>query len=312
MKKPKVIRRSKAAMKKSLKQLDDYLTRGINLYDRTPALQEKYSSPRDPDYSKYIDTEAILYIREIQEVGVPFPSWQDMLTVGGETDLRIFLSIGYACYSSVRKNLSTNLDTTANILDFGAGCARTMRFFFREQDRFNCHACDVDRKAIKYLEESVPFIEPKVCGNLPPLPYPSEFFEYVYSISVFTHIKLDAFMIWLEELSRVIKPGGILQMSLHGEKAFSQLENEPDRRRLIGVAEEEFQNTKTHFTDTGFLWMKQPVGSEDIDTQQFGISFMTVEKFREISSIEFLLLEYLPGEIGDWQDLAIMKRKNKK
>lgn len=288
--------------------LKDYILRGINLYTRTPALQERFSSPNNPEFWKYVDTEAILYIREIQEVGVPFPTWQDMLTVGGETDLRLFLSIGYACFSSIRKHFSTGIPLPAKVLDFGAGCARTMRFFFRELNEFECYACDVDRSAIKYLKEYVAFIESTPSNNLPPLPYPSTYFDLVYSISVFTHLTLDAFKRWLDELSRVMKPDALLQISLHGRRALYHLENEPARRRLIGIEEKEFQEFRLRFSKEGFLWLKQPVNSEDIDTKQFGICFISEDFFREIYSTKFHLLKYIEGEIGDWQDLAILQR----
>src|SRR5262249_45228098 len=152
-------------------------------YDRSPDLQKKFGDPSSKEFARYVDTEAILSIRELQEVGIPFPPWEEMLTVCGETDLTKFLACGYSCFDSVRPYL--DLSGGKRVLDFGVGCARTMRFFFRESLGAECYGCDVDSKAIAYLEDSVPFINALVSGNKPPLPYGNEFFDYIYSISVF-------------------------------------------------------------------------------------------------------------------------------
>ena len=173
--------------------LKDYLLRELNLFNRSVELQERFGSTDNVEFIKFIETEAIIFFRELQEVGIPFPLSQEMLTVGGETDLRLFLSIGYACFESIRKNIPDDFKPPIKLLDFGIGCARTMRFFFRELDKFHCYGCDVDRRAIEYVQDSVPFIKAKMTNNLPPLPYPKEFFDLVYSVSVFSHLDYKAF-----------------------------------------------------------------------------------------------------------------------
>jgi len=290
-------------------ELSDYILRAVSLFNRSPELQQRFGSPDDPAFFKFVDTEAILYLRELQEVGIPFPASQEMLTVGGETDLRLFLSIGYSCFDSIRKHIPPDLALPIKILDFGAGCARTMRFFFRETDTYECYACDVDQRAIAYLKECVPFIEAEATQNVPPLPYSSEFFALVYSISVFTHLDHGGFAVWIKEAHRVMKPGGVLLVTLHGERAFDIVSNEPERRRLIGISEEEFNSRRQAFATHGYLWMKQPVGSADIDTSHFGISFVSRRSFEDGIRPLFEIVEYVEGEIGGWQDLAVLGRK---
>lgn len=290
-------------------ELDDYLIRAVSLFNRSPDLQQKFGFPDSPAFHKFVDTEAILYLRELQDVGIPFPPWQEMLTVGGETDLRLFLSIGYACFESIRDHIPGDLRPPIRVLDFGAGCGRTMRFFFREAARFTCYACDVDRRAIAYLKEDVPFVEAEATGTVPPLPYPSSHFDLVYSISVFTHLDRGAFAAWLKEIHRVSRPGGAFLVTLHGERAFNIVSNEPERRRLIKLSEDEFAASKRSFLEEGFAWMRQPVGSSDIDTSQFGISFVTRHRFEDWVWPLFEVVEYIDGEIGGWQDMAVLRRR---
>jgi len=294
--------------KATINSLEDYIIRSINLYDRNEGLKDRFASTENPEFLKYIDTEAILYHREIQEVGVPFPSSREMLTVGGETDLRIFLSIGYECFKSIRRFLPTDINNTAKVLDFGVGCARTMRHFYREVKNFECYGCDVDKNAIDYLESSIQFIKASVTNNLPPLHYKEHYFDFVYSISVFTHLDRSAFIRWINEISRILKKGGIFEISLHGSKAFEIIENQPDRRSLLGINKNEFELNKEKYQTEGYIWIKQPVCSDDIDTSQFGISFISQACFKKIISPHFTLIDYFEGEIGGWQDLAILKK----
>jgi SAM-dependent methyltransferase len=184
-----------------------------------------------------------------------------------------------------------------------------MRFFFREADRFTCYACDVDRKAISYLRECVPFVEAEATQTDPPLPYLSGHFDLIYSISVFTHLDRGAFAAWLKEIYRVTKPGGAFLVTLHGERAFNLVSNEPERRRLIRISEDEFAASRKSFLEEGFAWMKQPVGSTDIDTAQFGISFVSRHRFEDWISPLFDVVEYIDGEIGGWQDMAVLRRR---
>ncbi|HXJ16922.1 MAG TPA: class I SAM-dependent methyltransferase [Candidatus Polarisedimenticolia bacterium] len=285
-----------------------YAVRGVSLFDRSPDLRERFDSPSNAAYHKYIDTEAILYIRELQEVGVPFPPWKEMLAVGGETDLRKFLSIGYDCYASIRNQLEPKQGKN-RILDFGVGCARTMRFFFRELDQFECYGCDVDRKAIAYLKDSVSFIEAAVIAPRPPLPYADKFFDSLYSISVFAHFTLELFSLWLREAHRVLKPGGILLMTLHGQSALSRLERDADMRKLMGFHEEQFAEKKYLYYNHGFAWMSHPVGSEDVDTSGYGISFIRRDYVDKLTGDRFEQIRYIDGAISRWQDLAVFRKR---
>jgi len=44
---------------------------------------------------------------------------------------------------------------------------------------------------------------------MPPMSYEDNMFDFVYSISIFTHLPEDMQFAWLQELQRITKPGGI-------------------------------------------------------------------------------------------------------
>ena len=66
----------------------------------------------------------------------------------------------------------------------------------------------------------MPWATFKANQPLPPIDYPDATFDLVYNHSVFTHIDENYQDQWLAELRRVVKPGGHLILSVHGEPAF--------------------------------------------------------------------------------------------
>jgi SAM-dependent methyltransferase len=294
--------------KTPIDRLHDYLVRAKNLYDRDSELQKRYSSADSEEFLRFIDTEGVIYFQELSDASFPFPPWTEMLTVGGETDIRKFLSIGYACFNSVFRCITPD-NRKRKILDFGVGCARTMRFFYRYLDKFECYGCDVDKKSIEYLNKSMPFIDAYSSNTLPKLKYHDDFFDIIFCISVFTHFNKDLFETWMGEMYRIMKKGGIFIFSLHGTTAYNIISRESDRRRMIGINDEEFEKSKIKYKEEGFIWVPQPVGSSDIDTKTFGINFLDETRIKEIIPDCFEIIDYKKGELGGWQDLVVVRKK---
>lgn len=287
-------------------QLIHYLARERNYHARAPSIRARFPDVESPGFQRFIDVDAVLHLREIQEVAPPFPYSPEMLTVGGETDLRRFLSIGHECFESVRRHLPA-AKGPRRILDFGIGCGRTMRHFFRDQALFECHGCDVDEAAVRWVQDNLTFVTAAVSSNNPPLIYRERFFDIVYCISVFTHLSRAAFDAWMAEIHRVLQGSGVFVTSMHGQTAFRQIDEQPDRRRLIGIDEAEFRARRDDFHKQGYLWLKQPAGSTDIDTAQYGVAFVPDDRFEDLVSRYFTVESYHPGEIEGWQDMAVLR-----
>lgn len=51
----------------------------------------------------------------------------------------------------------------------------------------------------------------------PPIPAKDEFFDVIYCISVFTHLSKERHQQWMNEIHRLLKPGGLFIGTFHGE-----------------------------------------------------------------------------------------------
>ncbi|HEY3663591.1 MAG TPA: class I SAM-dependent methyltransferase [Chthoniobacterales bacterium] len=159
-----------------------------------------------------------------QEHPLPVPPAPLRLRVHGTDDEASFITVGNEVASQVRQilaNAGRPLDTFARILDFGCGCGRVIGYLGPRPGLFGT---DLDQEAIKWCEQNLSDVASfRVNGDKPPLPFESESFDFVYAISVFTHLPENLELLWLEELRRVTKPGGILLLTVHGEKLFRRV-----------------------------------------------------------------------------------------
>jgi SAM-dependent methyltransferase len=108
------------------------------------------------------------------------------------------------------------------VLDFGSGSGRVLPWIAALAPDARCCGCDVDAAAITWAARHLRDREWLLTGGEPPLPFASERFDLVYSISVFSHLDEPLQDRWLAELRRVLVPGGAALLSVHGAHAFGE------------------------------------------------------------------------------------------
>ena len=147
--------------------------------------------------------------------------------VSSTPDAEEFVAVGKRCASDIQNALSSagcDLGSFDRILDFGCGCGRTLIHLKDLVPKAELHGTDIDAKAIEWCKRHLTFAGFKVSNETPPVDYPSDSFDLIYAISVFTHFDESYQFRWLEELRRIAKPGAIVLLtvdsSLVGEQDF--------------------------------------------------------------------------------------------
>ena len=105
---------------------------------------------------------------------------------------------------------------------------------------------DYNEELVTWCREHLPFARFAVNEAAAALPYASATFDLVYAFSVFTHLDESQQRFWIDELARVLCPGGHLYLTTHGEAYLSEVpvqRQEAFRRGELVVCGEELAAT---------------------------------------------------------------------
>jgi SAM-dependent methyltransferase len=226
---------------------------------------------------------------------LPAPPAHLRARVAGFTDLDKFLGIGRTVLGDLKilvEQAGRDFDTFHSILDFGCGCGRVARYL--RPDGRSITGTDIDVGAIEWCRENLRCVGTfDVNGHAPPLNYPDQRFDFIYAISVFTHLPEDLEVSWLKELRRILKPGGLLIATTIGEA---------DLRTLVPDNEEalrQFQQSGFYFT-TKFKTENLP--------DLYGLSFHERSYIEAEWSKYFNILVFYPKAINNHQDGIVLSK----
>jgi SAM-dependent methyltransferase len=113
--------------------------------------------------------------------------------------------------------LGRPLETFERVLDLGCGCGRVLRFLADDAPGVRFAGSDISAEAIEWDRANLPFARFEVNGPQPPLPFEDGAFDLVVAISVLTHLTEALQLAWLAEWKRVLRPGGLLLVTLQNE-----------------------------------------------------------------------------------------------
>ena len=148
-----------------------------------------------------------------------------------------------------------------------------------------------------------------VSNNQPPLGYPAVYFDFIFSISVFSHLNEKMFIEWLNELTRITKNNGTLALSYHGEIAFDK--SVKDKFKSLEINEKFHSKIKKDFIKNLYSWAPQGTSSKDIDKNQYGVSFINENFFKKNIPQNLSIESIIPGAINGWQDIIVLKKIGK-
>ena len=166
--------------------------------------------------------------------GIDMPPGRLLMAVAGSAEVAVYLDGGQLAARSVRDILQRNqieMGDLRAILDFGCGCGRVLRFW-KDLAGTELHGTDYNPELTTWCARHLSFARIGTNQLAPPTSYPASRFDLVYALSVFTHLPESAQMAWMSEFHRILRPGGLLLLSLHGAHYISRL-NEPERRQFL-------------------------------------------------------------------------------
>lgn len=150
--------------------------------------------------------------------GLPIPPASLRILVAATPDIGWFLDSGRRGADSIRATLQRNglaVEDAAPLLDFGCGCGRVLRYFAGVD---GLHGTDFNPTLVSWCRANFPFGRFDANALEPPLPFEDASFGLVYALSVFTHLPEALQSAWMDEMRRVLRPGGHLIFTTHGSR----------------------------------------------------------------------------------------------
>jgi len=197
----------------------------------------------------------------------------------GYTLLHQSLTFVRATWHSYERMTGRKLDT-AKILDYGCGYGRLLRLMMYFANNDHLFGCDPWEKSIELCRESGIKCDLQVTDYLPlALPYPNGNFDLIYAFSVFTHTSLRATTTALAALSKIIRPDGVLVITIRPVEYWDYHQNLSDTER---------KSLKNNHDHTGFSFRPHNRQSVDGDITYGDTS---------------ISLEFIEKNFSDWKIL---------
>lgn len=237
------------------------------------------------------------WFRNIQYLGItapdgmPIPPLKLIVLVVGHSDISTFLRGGEIAAQNILSILQKNgvhIDDFQMILDFGCGCGRVTRQW-HSLENSAILGTDYNQKSIGWCKQHLAFAQFDTNLLSPPLVYGNDKFDFIYAISVFTHLSEPLQTLWINELARVLKPGGYLLITVHG-------------KQYLGILT---QSEREEFAAEQLVVRDQEVVGTNM------CSALHPEEYvrRELAS-GFEIIDFIPGgaERSFYQDMFLLKK----
>lgn len=111
----------------------------------------------------------------------------------------------------------------ADVLEWGCGVARLTRHLAMLPDVGTLTGADVNAEMISWNRRHIKGVVFFDVDHEPPMAFSAESFNLVLAVSVLTHIPGNRHEFWLEEIRRILRPGGILLFTTQGRAFRSKL-----------------------------------------------------------------------------------------
>jgi SAM-dependent methyltransferase len=190
-------------------------------------------------------------------------------------------------------------------LDFGSSSGRVVRVLAAAYPEVEWHGADAIPEAIGWARENLPGIAFEHSPERPPLSYEDESFDFVFAISIWSHFAEPAAVAWLEEMRRIIRPGGLLAFTAAGwwNVAYDYESG--------GRGTEQLSEALTALYRRGF-WFADDFrerGDHGITSPDWGNVYTTPDWFIARATPYWRLALFAPGRIEDVQDLYVLERR---
>ena len=234
----------------------------------------------------------------LQSLDVAVPSKDIRYRIASShIDETTFLESGKQGAADIINTLSScgvEAGTFQDILDFGCGCSRVLRFLIPFLPKASFFGCDIDQVAIEWSSRHITAAQFTLVPHLPPTTYAREQFDFIYGLSVFSHLDLPRQILWLDELHQILRPNGFLLLTVHGAMAYDSVKQNISKKQ------------QEDFDTTGFLFLDNI--SDKVLPDWYQTAIYKQHFARLVFKSGFSILRYVEG-VGAHQASLVLQKK---
>ncbi len=222
----------------------------------------------------------------------PTPPINLLYEIGGRVRLENYFLEGQQSSAFLANQIKQWIgDRPVQILDWGCGVAcvvRHMPAHFGSDSRI--FGSDYNQKMINWAQRSIPSVAFSTNGLLPPLEFERSSLDWIYGLSVLTHLSDESLRAWFAEFHRILKPEGILTLTTNGS----------------GCDETFFPEEREEYQNRGFV-IRGKVG----EGRKMYLTYHNPDYFRKVVSQDWDVLGFSPrGMAITKQDLWWLRPKS--
>jgi SAM-dependent methyltransferase len=164
-----------------------------------------------------------------QTNGFTYPPYDIAYDAYGGIDYKFYYESGKASAEYIAGLIKHYLpQNEIKVCEWGCGPARIIRHLADALPDKNLQltGCDYNLKSINWCKENLHQLSFSSNILTPPLNFADDFFDFLYSVSVFTHLSEEMHYEWLKENLRVVRSGALIMLTTHGDKFKTKLLND--------------------------------------------------------------------------------------
>ncbi len=198
------------------------------------------------------------------------------------------------------------------VLDFGCGCGRMTRYLSMDES-IEAYGSDVNNDLVVWCQKNLKGVTSVKNKTKPPLPFEDRFFDCIYTLSIFSHLDELSSTEWILELSRLLRPGGLLALTTHGYPALKIIRESSLHQSIFSVTKEWADASLSNLKELKFVHL--PYNRRGIAKakagESYGNTFVHPEKVADFcSSSSFEIVQHLEGGLRGWQDIYLIRKVN--
>jgi len=198
------------------------------------------------------------------------------------------------------------------ILDFGCGTSRILRYLVEFMPGPQYYGSEVFRKNIEWGRSAFPEVTYLHHDNSAIIDMPDNSFDIIYAYSIFAHFEENVHRQWLSELCRLLKKGGLIIVTVHGKTILERCRDEESVSGPMCIADKNYEELYDKFNKHGYVFYScydsQHLSKGGLDSEIFGITYISAEYITNNWSNKFRILEIDEGAISKWQDYVVMTK----